>query len=66
MLKADLTSAGDPQVEALKEKYQALGVPTLLFLRPDGREIPDLRVTGFESKEVFLDKMIRALQLSAE
>lgn len=66
MLKADLTSTGDPQVEALKGKYQAIGVPTLLFLGPDGQEIPDLRGTGFESKEVFLDKMNRALQLSAK
>jgi thioredoxin:protein disulfide reductase len=66
MLKADLTSTGDPQVEALKGKYQAIGVPTLLFLRPDGQEIPDLRGAGFESKEVFLDKMNRALQLSAK
>jgi thioredoxin:protein disulfide reductase len=65
MLKADLTSTGDPQVEALRQKFQARGVPTLVFLKPDGEEIADLRGTGFESKEVFLDKMNRALQQSA-
>jgi thioredoxin:protein disulfide reductase len=65
MLKADLTLAGNPQVDALREKYQAIGVPTLIFLKPDGREIPSLRGTGFESKEVFLDKMNQALQQSA-
>ena len=62
MLKVDLTSADDPQAEMLRKKYQARGVPTLVFLTPDGREIPGLRGTGFESKEVFLEKMNRALK----
>jgi thioredoxin:protein disulfide reductase len=62
MLKADLTSADDPAIEKLIEKYQARGVPTLLFLKPDGEELKDLRGTGFETKEAFLLKMKRALQ----
>jgi thiol:disulfide interchange protein DsbD len=66
MLKVDLTSAGDAQAEALRRKYQARGVPTLLFLKPDGAEIPGLRGTGFEPKEVLLEKMDRALRLSAD
>jgi thiol:disulfide interchange protein DsbD len=66
MLKVDLTSAGRPQAEALRKKYSARGVPTLVFLKPDGREIPELRGTGFESKEVFLEKMNKALQQSAD
>jgi thioredoxin:protein disulfide reductase len=65
MLKVDLTSSDNPQAEALRQKYQAKGVPTLVFLRPDGREISELRATGFEPKESFLDKMNRALQISA-
>ena len=65
MLKVDLTSADHPQSESLRKKYQARGVPTLIFLTPDGREIVDLRGTGFEPKDVFLNKMDRALQLSA-
>ena len=66
MLKADLTSTGDPQVEVLRQKFQAKGVPTLIFLKPDGEEIASLRGTGFESKDIFLDKMNRALELSAK
>jgi thioredoxin:protein disulfide reductase len=62
MLKADLTSAGDPQTEALRKKYEIKGVPTLVFLKPDGGEIPELRGTGFETEEVFLGKMQRALR----
>jgi thioredoxin:protein disulfide reductase len=65
MVKVDLTSADDPQAEFLRKKYQARGVPTLVFLTPDGREIAELRGTGFESKDVFLEKMNRALGISA-
>jgi thiol:disulfide interchange protein DsbD len=66
MFKVDLTNAEDPQSNRLKEKYQLRGVPTLLFLFPDGREIPGLRGTGFESKEVFLGKMNHALKMAAD
>jgi thiol:disulfide interchange protein DsbD len=66
MLKVDLTSTGDPQVEALTEKFQVRGVPALIFLKPGGEEISNLRGVGFESKEVFLDKMNRALQQSVK
>ena len=66
MLKVDLTSAEDPKAEALREKYQVKGVPTFVFLRSTGQEISDLRGTGFESKDVFLEKMSRALELKAD
>ncbi len=66
MLKVDLTSAEDPKAGALREKYQVKGVPTFIFLRPDGKEIADLRGTGFESKDVFLEKMNKALKLKAD
>jgi thioredoxin:protein disulfide reductase len=65
MVKVDLTSADDPQAEFLRKKYQARGVPTLVFLTPGGQEITELRGTGFEPEEVFLEKMNRALRISA-
>jgi thiol:disulfide interchange protein DsbD len=65
MLKVNLTSSDDARSKALIEKFQIRGVPTLIFLQPDGQEIPSLRETGFVTHEVFLDKMNRALQLSA-
>lgn len=64
MLKADLTVAGDEKVKAFHRKYDIRGVPTLLFLKPDGSEIAELRITGFEPAEVFLEKMAAALQRS--
>jgi thioredoxin:protein disulfide reductase len=66
MLKVDLTSADNPRSEDLRKKYGAKGVPTLVFLRPNGREIPDLRVTGFEPKDIFLGKMKAALQKTVD
>jgi thioredoxin:protein disulfide reductase len=65
MLKVDLTSSQDAHVELLREKYQIRGVPTLVFLKPDGSEIAGLRGTGFESKEIFLEKMKKALEQSS-
>jgi thiol:disulfide interchange protein DsbD len=64
MLKTDLTSGSDPKVKAFYKKYEVRGVPTLLFLKPDGTEITELRGTGFESKDVFLGKMNKALEAS--
>jgi thioredoxin:protein disulfide reductase len=64
MLKVDLTSTEDPKAEALRGEYRVKGVPTFVFLKADGREIPDLRGTGFESKDVFLKKMNKALESS--
>lgn len=66
MLKADLTSNKDTVVTAFYKKYGIKGVPTLIFLKPDGSEIEELRGTGFESKDVFLSKMKRALELSQQ
>jgi thiol:disulfide interchange protein DsbD len=64
MLKADLTSNADPKTKAFYQKYNARGVPTMIFLKPDGTEIPELRGVGFEPKDVFLGKMKKALELS--
>ena len=64
MLKTDLTSGADPKVKAFYKKYEVRGVPTLIFLKPDGTEIAELRGTGFETKDVFLGKMNKALETS--
>lgn len=65
MLKVDLTSSGDPRTKALKKKYNIKGVPTLVFLAPDGREMNDLRVVGFMEKDQFLPIMQQALERSS-
>jgi len=66
MLKVDLTSSGDPQTKALKKKYNIKGVPTLVFLAPNGQEMSDLRVVGFMEKEQFLPIMQQALERTSQ
>ncbi|MBN2317733.1 MAG: protein-disulfide reductase DsbD [Acidobacteria bacterium] len=66
MLKVDLTSAEDPDAEALRKRFRVLGVPTLVFLLPDGSEIENLRVTGFEPADIFLPKMEEAYRISTD
>jgi thioredoxin:protein disulfide reductase len=65
MLKVDLTLADDPKTELLRKRFDVRGVPTLVFLKPDGEEVSSLRGTGFESKDVFLGKMKQILQLGS-
>lgn len=62
MLKGDLTVGTDPKVKAMYAKFGVKGVPTLVFIGADGRELADLRGTGFEKKEVFLPKMRKTLE----
>ena len=57
MLKVDLTRKGDPLHQVLLNRYEVRGVPTVVFLRPDGKEMENLRVVSFEEPEVFLEKM---------
>ncbi|MDD5766923.1 MAG: cytochrome c biogenesis protein CcdA, partial [Candidatus Marinimicrobia bacterium] len=61
LFKVDLTSDISPEIERLKAKYEIRGVPTFLFVMPDGNEIRELRGVGFEKPEIFLEKMEKAL-----
>ena len=61
MLKANLTSSSSPLVRGLTRKYKVKGVPTLVFLDADGRELSDLRVVGFIDKDEFLRRLRTAV-----
>ncbi|MBF0544754.1 MAG: protein-disulfide reductase DsbD [Candidatus Riflebacteria bacterium] len=51
-LKIDL-SGNNPDEKELSKKYQVIGLPTLLFLKPSGEEIHHLRITGgIEAKDL--------------
>ncbi|MBM3311702.1 MAG: DUF255 domain-containing protein [Candidatus Aminicenantes bacterium] len=63
-LKADLTDGKDEAVKAFYKKFNVRGVPTLIFLSPDGTEVAEVRTTGFEKKDVFLPKMLKVLELA--
>ncbi|QQS37874.1 MAG: thioredoxin fold domain-containing protein [Ignavibacteriales bacterium] len=49
--KADMTKSLSPEVEALREKYKILGVPTVLIIDSKGNEIH--RITGFVNADEF-------------
>ena len=46
-----------PQNERLRNRFAVKGVPTYVWLRPDGSEITELREVGFIDKDEFLKKM---------
>ncbi|GAB4374391.1 MAG: protein-disulfide reductase DsbD [Calditrichia bacterium] len=62
MLKVDLTQSGSPESQRLKNRFQIKGVPTLVFLTPEGEELSDRRVVGFMNKEEFLPIMQSVLE----
>lgn len=55
LLKADLTQSASPEVAALRTKWNIQGVPTIVFLGPDGKE-SKARVVQFEKPAAFLSR----------
>ena len=53
--KVDLTRS-DPGTDALRQRYEVAGVPTVAFFR-NGREIPGVRLTGYEPPGEFLQRL---------
>lgn len=60
LLKADLSQYSSGPVEELKKTYGIMGVPTLVFIGPDGKERKGLRAIGFISTDEFLQKVQQA------
>jgi thiol:disulfide interchange protein DsbD len=55
-LKADLTLA-NANSDRLSREYSVVGVPTIVFLDANGKEMTHLRLTGFEGPEAFLGRL---------
>ena len=49
--KADMTKSLSPEVEALRDKFKIVGVPTVLIIDKDGKEAK--RITGYVSADEF-------------
>lgn len=54
-IKIDLTNPENPAFAKLIENYELLGVPTVIFLGPDGKEAVQARLNGFVTPEEFLE-----------
>jgi len=60
LIQADVTRNNAQDVEILS-RYKVLGLPTILFFDPEGKERPEYRVTGFMNAEDFknhLEKIV--------
>ncbi|MCK7459664.1 protein-disulfide reductase DsbD [Idiomarina aminovorans] len=60
LIQADVTRNNTQDVEILS-RYKVLGLPTILFFGPDGKERTEYRVTGFMNAEDFknhLEKIV--------
>ena len=57
MIKIDLTQKENEAHQRLLEKYAVKGVPTVIFLGPDGLEIKELRAVDYLPPEKFLPLM---------
>ena len=56
-LKADLTDTNSPLALQLSEKYQVDALPLVVFIGPDGKERPKLRLLGFEGSDQFVRRL---------
>jgi len=60
-IKVDLTRSGDPTSGRLLQQYAIKGVPTIVFLGPDGGEKPGLRLVDYIPPEAFLARIKQVL-----
>jgi thiol:disulfide interchange protein DsbD len=56
LLQADVT-ANDAEDKTLLQRYQLFGPPATLFFGQQGRELADLRVTGFQDVSEFMNSL---------
>jgi thiol:disulfide interchange protein DsbD len=55
--KVDLTRYNSPEAKAWVEEYRIRGVPTVVFLAPDGREVEEARVESPLPPAAFIERM---------
>ena len=59
LLQADVTAANDAD-RALLKRFSLFGPPGIIFFDAQGREIPGLRVVGYQPPERFLKTLAAA------
>lgn len=53
-VRMDFTNPDAEQNKQVAVQYKVVGLPCIMFLRPDGTEIPGSRISGFVPPEEFL------------
>jgi len=64
-LKIDLTQISSPESVKVIDRFDILGVPTIVFLDPMGQEVPETRIPGFIQPEDLVE-LIRAFPFFEE
>lgn len=59
LLQVDVTH-GTPDDAALLKRFKLFGPPAILFLDREGREVPNIRVIGYQNKQGFM-KILNAV-----
>ena len=62
---ADLTRESSPEVEKIRKDFGIWGVPTILFLGPDGREHTELRQVEYIDANQLLGLLEKAKEIVA-
>lgn len=60
-LKADLTHFQSEKTNKIRDKFNIKGVPTIVFINKDGKEVDDIRLVGYEGANKFLERMQESL-----
>ncbi|KFI08050.1 protein-disulfide reductase DsbD [Massilia sp. BSC265] len=58
LLQVDVT-ANDAQDKAMLKRFKLFGPPGIILFGPDGQEIPDSRVIGYQDAKKFLDSLAK-------
>ncbi|MCG3120179.1 MAG: Thiol:disulfide interchange protein DsbD [bacterium] len=61
MVKVDMTQFQSPAAESLRQQFNVSGVPTIVFLTPQGQEVQEARVIGYLGPQDFLERLKLAL-----
>jgi thiol:disulfide interchange protein DsbD len=59
LFKADLTSFESELVRQLRDDFEVIGVPTIVFIDSGGTDLRELRLYGYEPPEDFLGRLSR-------
>ncbi len=65
MIKVDVTQGGNPMHDKLLQQFAIKGVPTVVFLDREGKEIEDLRLVDFLPPDQFLGRMTQIVKSSS-
>lgn len=60
-IRVDLTGGSSDYARQLRGRYRVAGVPTVVFIGGDGKELPKLRFVGFVGPDSLLGLMERAI-----